>query len=163
MILARRNRKNDFKLIYISALFSLIFDLNMNKKLINNIFIVGVKLSCMFVNVTGEEKGEREFPRIGEYQVRYGKKQKYTKQIVFNLADTQYDVIERVGNELGWKLQYNDSKNWDIKWNDSSISVQILSKMQTHQKTNHFPGMNTLHRKNNLAKNLYRLLDQEPN
>lgn len=77
------------------------------------------------------------------------------------MADTQYEVVERVGEELAWKLQYNDSKMWDIKWNDSAITVEILSKMQTHQKINHFPGMNTLHRKNNLAKNLYRLYDEE--
>ena len=74
-----------------------------------------------------------------------------------NLADTQYDVIEKVGCEMGWKLQYNDSKNWDLKWNDTAITVDFLSKMSPHQKINHFPGMNTLHRKNNLAKNLYRL------
>ena len=34
--------------------------------------------------------------------------------------------------------------------------------MSPHQKINHFPGMNTLHRKNNLAKNLYRLQEEYP-
>lgn len=58
---------------------------------------------------------------------------------------------------MGWKLQYNDSKNWDLKWNDSAITVDTLAKMNSHQKTNHFPGMNTLHRKNTLAKNLQRM------
>lgn len=79
-----------------------------------------------------------------------------------NLADTQYDVIEKVGEEMGWKLQYNESKTWDLKWNDSAITGDFLSKMSPHQKINHFPGMNTLHRKNTLAKNLYRLQEEHP-
>lgn len=63
---------------------------------------------------------------------------------------------------MGWKLQYNDAKNWDLKWNDCAITPDFLSKMASHQKINHFPGMNTLHRKNNLAKNLYRMYDDDP-
>jgi hypothetical protein len=70
--------------------------------------------------------------------------------------------VERVGIEMGWKLQYNDSKNWDLKWNDCAINVDQLARMAPHQKTNHFPGMNTLHRKNNLAQNLYRMQDEDP-
>jgi tubulin polyglutamylase TTLL6/13 len=56
-------------------------------------------------------------------------------------------------------LHYNDGKSWDLKWNDSAITADFLAKMASHQKINHFPGMNTLHRKNNLAKNLYRMYD----
>lgn len=63
---------------------------------------------------------------------------------------------------MGWKLSYNDSKNWDLKWNDCAITSDFLSKMSSHQKINHFPGMNTLHRKNTLAKNLYRMYDDDP-
>jgi tubulin polyglutamylase TTLL6/13 len=29
--------------------------------------------------------------------------------------------------------------------------------MQSHQKINHFPGMSVLSRKNNLAKNIYKM------
>jgi tubulin polyglutamylase TTLL6/13 len=71
-------------------------------------------------------------------------------------------VVERVGEEMGWKMQYNDNKNWDLKWNDCAITSDFLAKMASHQKINHFPGMNTLHRKNNLAKNLYRMYDDDP-
>lgn len=63
---------------------------------------------------------------------------------------------------MGWKMQYNDGKNWDLKWNDCAITGEVLSKMGQHQKTNHFPGMNTLHRKNNLAKNLHRMQEYDP-
>ena len=50
-----------------------------------------------------------------------------------------------------------DPKNWDVKWTDSAVPIDLLSKMQSHQKINHFPGMNTLSRKNNLAKNLVKM------
>lgn len=101
-----------------------------------------------------EDTGSLEFPNI--YVPQIGK-HKNLKPILLNIADTQYDVVERVGEEMGWKLQYNDGKNWDLKWNDSAITVDSLAKMKSHQKTNHFPGMNTLHRKNTLAKNLQRM------
>ena len=42
---------------------------------------------------------------------------------------------------MGWKLQYNDAKNWDLKWNDCAITPDFLSKMASHQKINHFPGL----------------------
>ena len=61
---------------------------------------------------------------------------------------------------MEWKLHYNDGKSWDLKWNDSAITADFLAKMAPHQKINHFPGMSTLHRKNNLAKNLYRMYDE---
>lgn len=59
-------------------------------------------------------------------------------------------------------MHFNDNRTWDVKWSDMSISVEILSRMMTHQKINHFPGMNTLYRKNNLAKNLYRMQEYSP-
>ena len=105
-----------------------------------------------------EDGGSVEFPSI-RIQQRGEKKH---RPITFNLGDTQYEVVEKVGEEMDWKLQYNDSKNWDVKWHDTAISGDFLSKMSPHQKINHFPGMNTLHRKNNLAKNLYRLQDECP-
>ena len=50
-----------------------------------------------------------------------------------------------------------DHKNWDIKWTDSAVTIDVLNKLQSHQKINHFPGMNTLSRKNNLAKNMLKM------
>ena len=57
---------------------------------------------------------------------------------------------------MGFDLGGADCK-WDLRWTDGAVSVEMLSKMQSHQKVNHFPGMNALSRKNNLAKNIGRL------
>lgn len=64
--------------------------------------------------------------------------------------------------QVCWDLDFNivmerDNKNWDLKWTDTPVSVEMLSKLQSHQKINHFPGMSTLSRKNNLAKNLVKM------
>ena len=65
--------------------------------------------------------------------------------------------------QVCWDLDYNivmereNNKNWDIKWTDTPVTVEMLNKLQSHQKINHFPGMNTLSRKNNLAKNLVKM------
>jgi tubulin polyglutamylase TTLL6/13 len=81
-----------------------------------------------------------------------------TRPITANLADTQYEVVEQVCWDLDWNIALEkEAKQWDIRWVDSAVSVDILSKMQSHQKINHFPGMSVLSRKNNLAKNLYKM------
>jgi len=49
-----------------------------------------------------------------------------------------------------------------MKWTDGAVSVELLSKLQSHQKINHFPGMNTLSRKNNLAKNMIKMQNYYP-
>lgn len=83
---------------------------------------------------------------------------KKRKPITANLIDTHYQVVLEVCSELDWNIVYErDSKNWDIKWTDSSVTIDMLSRMLSHQKINHFPGMNTLSRKNNLAKNMARM------
>ena len=78
------------------------------------------------------------------------------------MIDTQYPVIEEVCDQLGWKLDYSDNKNWDIKWTDTAITSEFLNKMSQHQKINHFPGMSILHRKNNLTKCIQRIQEMYP-
>ena len=61
-------------------------------------------ISSSYIN---DEGGSVEFPNIrGGNNSRSPSKKNY-KPICMNLADTQYDVIEKVGYEMGWKLQYN--------------------------------------------------------
>jgi tubulin polyglutamylase TTLL6/13 len=47
--------------------------------------------------------------------------------------------------------------DWDILWTDSAVSIDFLTRMQNHQKINHFPGMSNLSRKGLLTKNLKRM------
>jgi tubulin polyglutamylase TTLL6/13 len=75
------------------------------------------------------------------------------------ILDTQYDVVLEVCEDvLGWKIMFEkELKEWDLYWTDSSVSTEMLLKMKSHQKINHFPGMSTLSRKNTLAKNMRKM------
>lgn len=77
-------------------------------------------------------------------------------------VDTQYEVVEEVCDELGWRIEYSDTKSWDIKWTDSAVSSEFVNKMSQHQKVNHFPGMSILSRKNNLTKCIQKMEDRYP-
>lgn len=74
-------------------------------------------------------------------------------------ADTKYPVVRLVTKKLmGWKLQRSpEATNWDVMWTDNAVQPEQLSKMQPHQKINHFPGMYSLSRKNYLGRNLVRM------
>lgn len=70
--------------------------------------------------------------------------------------------MEEVCWELDYSLHFEKEGPWDIRWTDGAVSVEALSKMASHQKVNHFPGMNTLSRKNNLAKNMLKMMARFP-
>jgi tubulin polyglutamylase TTLL6/13 len=60
-----------------------------------------------------------------------------------------------ISDDLGWDYIYEDSEEeFDIFWSDLPISNQKFLDLETYQKTNHFPGMIQICRKNLLAKNL---------
>ncbi|OMJ84989.1 hypothetical protein SteCoe_13826 [Stentor coeruleus] len=78
------------------------------------------------------------------------------RSIIINVANTQYDIIKSIASEeLNWTLSEKDTEeNWDICWQDFAISPEKFADLEIYQKINHFPGMGTLSRKNNLASNL---------
>ena len=60
-----------------------------------------------------------------------------------NVSDTQYSVVKYLGKKvMGWVLEYSpiDNLSFDVCWTDNSVKPEMLSKMQPHQKINHFPG-----------------------
>jgi tubulin polyglutamylase TTLL6/13 len=85
--------------------------------------------------------------------------------IVANLRHTHYRVLREVmENEMGWKVTYEaeddavpSSKEWDLFWHDISIGSELLARLKPFQKANHFPGMESLARKDFLCKNLTRM------
>lgn len=72
-------------------------------------------------------------------------------------------MIEDVCDDLNWRIDYDkESKNWDLRWVDGPVSIDVLARMQSHQKINHFPGMSAISRKNNLAKNITKMQAEFP-
>ena len=74
--------------------------------------------------------------------------------LVVNVVYTQYEVLKDVAEELGLQLAYEEEEEWDVYWLDGPVAPTFMLKMQPWQRTNHFPGMYALARKNLLAKNL---------
>lgn len=60
--------------------------------------------------------------------------------------------------EGGQKL----SPVWDLSWHDLSITADFLAKMLPYQKTNMYPGISIITRKNFLARNLMRMYKAFP-
>ena len=78
-------------------------------------------------------------------------------------ADCQYSVVAKVGRHFGWKLQStSDTLDWDVCWTDNAVQSETLTRMELHQKINHFPGMYNLARKNLLGRSLMRMRKQFP-
>ena len=73
---------------------------------------------------------------------------------IINISNTQYEIVKIVGQELGWTVSAETNDDWDLCWQDGAVAPDKFSKMQLFQKINHFPGMSTLAKKNNLAENL---------
>ena len=71
---------------------------------------------------------------------------------------THYDVIRE---ESKFVFEYHLTKrancSWDIAWFDFPITARFLKSMQPFQRTNHFPGMYNLAKKNMLGRHLMRL------
>lgn len=90
-------------------------------------------------------------------------KKPQSRKIILNVSLTKYSVVKKAGRALNYKLlKKEDDDNWDVFWTDSGVQPEKLSKMKPFQKINHFPGMYSIARKNNLAKNLNRLHKVHP-
>ena len=56
-------------------------------------------------------------------------------RIVFNIFNTQYDVIKEVGKkDFGWKISHKDPWNtyieWDIQWADVAPCLEKWKEMK---------------------------------
>lgn len=90
-------------------------------------------------------------------------KPKKKDKIVINLKYTQYDIIETVAREMGYRITKSDKVEADIIWFDLGINSNLLSKLQSFQRINHFAGTNQIANKSNLARNLMRMTKLHPN
>lgn len=83
-----------------------------------------------------------------------------------NLSHCNYEIIKHsCENLLQWKVFKNDEENTncDIIWHDSQINENLLAHIKPYQRLNHFPGINTIGRKNFLALHLKKMQNEFPN
>ena len=72
--------------------------------------------------------------------------------------NTHYDVVKEVGKCIfEYHLTRRGNCDWDLAWFDSPIAISFLHKMKQYQRTNHFPGMYNLAKKNLLGRHLMQM------
>eukprot|EP00927_Polykrikos_kofoidii_P030286 TRINITY_DN26084_c0_g1_i1.p1 TRINITY_DN26084_c0_g1~~TRINITY_DN26084_c0_g1_i1.p1 ORF type:complete len:1050 (-),score=183.36 TRINITY_DN26084_c0_g1_i1:208-3357(-) len=85
-----------------------------------------------------------------------------SSQIVFWL-ETKYDILHEVCSSFAnWKESPSASYDYDLLWSDTAIPADRFMKLKAYQKMNHFVGMSSITRKNNLGRNLLRMHKQLP-
>ena len=62
--------------------------------------------------------------------------------------------MHEVAETCNFRTSVDEEEDWDIWWIDGPIIPALLVKMRNYQRTNHFPGIYCIARKNLLAKNL---------
>lgn len=77
--------------------------------------------------------------------------------------ESKYDVLSQVCASLeNWKEATSATTDFDLLWCDTAIPADRFMKLKPYQKMNHFVGMSSITRKNNLGRNLLRMRKQYP-
>ena len=83
-------------------------------------------------------------------------------KLCIHITYTQYELIHEVAEALNLRTTVDEDDDWDIWFIDGPTMPALLIKMHAHQRTNHFPGIYALARKNLLAKNLMAMAKYFP-
>lgn len=102
-----------------------------------------------------EKKEENENKKLANKQ-KQSTKETPQKCIWVNISNTHYPIVQRVVEELGYKITQSDTKPL-LFWYDSGGQLDIASSLELWQFYNHFPSIWSITRKVELAKNIERL------
>eukprot|EP00826_Nyctotherus_ovalis_P024154 TRINITY_DN1870_c0_g1_i6.p1 TRINITY_DN1870_c0_g1~~TRINITY_DN1870_c0_g1_i6.p1 ORF type:complete len:733 (-),score=155.94 TRINITY_DN1870_c0_g1_i6:130-2223(-) len=84
-------------------------------------------------------------------------------RIIANLFNTDYDIVKEViKSTFGFRIAKNPEGDWDLLWADTGVTDEMLAKVRSYQKINHYPSMWCITRKNHLGKNLMRMRREHP-
>ncbi|OAF66702.1 Tubulin polyglutamylase TTLL11 [Intoshia linei] len=76
--------------------------------------------------------------------------------ITANISGSRYEIIKTVMQDN--EFQFSNETDCDIFWFDGAMSIDKLNDLKSFQKINHFPAMNEISRKDNLARNISRMI-----
>jgi len=84
-------------------------------------------------------------------------------KITANLSCCQYPIVRRCVRRQGWGISTKpNATNWDFFWSDTDAVYRKDFRFSAIQKTNHFPGMADICRKDFLAFNLNAMRKKHP-
>ena len=107
--------------------------------------------------VAGESDDDDDASRSSRGRKLRRRGKKNHRRIVISMVSCKYDVVAQAARGLGWRCSVDDSEEYNLLWNDSYVPFDTIASLNRYQKTNHFPGMSELAKKNLLAKNLNRI------
>eukprot|EP00429_Kryptoperidinium_foliaceum_P011966 CAMPEP_0176028024 /NCGR_PEP_ID=MMETSP0120_2-20121206/13750_1 /TAXON_ID=160619 /ORGANISM="Kryptoperidinium foliaceum, Strain CCMP 1326" /LENGTH=634 /DNA_ID=CAMNT_0017361233 /DNA_START=57 /DNA_END=1957 /DNA_ORIENTATION=- len=101
-------------------------------------------------------------PMGGAREKRRKRAAERASKIVYWL-ETKYDILPEVCRSFeNWKEAPSANYDFDLFWCDTAIAADRFMKLKPYQKMNHFVGMSSITRKNNLGRNLLRMRKQFP-
>ena len=62
-------------------------------------------------------------------------------------------LVRQAADVFGFSISAEGDFTSNLLWNDTLISMDIVSALKPYQKVNHFPTMSEISRKDLLAKN----------
>lgn len=88
-----------------------------------------------------------------------GKRKRHSKKrMIHYYLETKYNIVRQVYSEQrGWRQVSDPQEGFDFIWTDVSMAADRFARLESHQRYNHFVGMNAITRKNNLGRNLIRM------
>ena len=93
---------------------------------------------------TSSDEDDEEYEPLDAEEIAYR-----ANRMVMYAWHTHYDVIKEVAKfNFEYHLTKRENANWDIAWFDGPISIKQLQHMLPYQRTNHFPGIYNLAKKN---------------
>jgi len=76
-------------------------------------------------------------------------------KLLVNCFHTKYTIVRKVvRHDFKMRVVEEDIDDFDLLWCDHGLPPERIMRMKSYQRTNHFPGMQALTRKDNLGKNL---------
>ncbi|XP_005993927.1 tubulin polyglutamylase TTLL7 [Latimeria chalumnae] len=88
------------------------------------------------------------------------KKKKGT--IAANVAGTKYEIVRLAIDEMGFIKTRDDDDTANLIWSDSAVQHEKIAELRNYQRINHFPGMGEICRKDCLARNMAKMIKNQP-
>jgi hypothetical protein len=62
-------------------------------------------------------------------------------KIILCTAQTKYRVVKKACRKLDYRLDPDDSLDWDLYWADTAINQAKIKTLMPYQRINHYPNM----------------------
>ncbi|CAF0727093.1 unnamed protein product [Didymodactylos carnosus] len=105
--------------------------------------------------IGNEHSKQQQLPRSFIEELPYRQKKK--RGLIANVSGTKFNVVRKAADASGFNIGADNDFTANLLWNDTLISMDIVSQLKPYQKINHFPTMSEISRKDLLAKNFERL------